>query len=317
MFKILSFLSATLLNKKAAPMFASADFKAISKNLHSDTSEEQIIEFVQAIKDIPSQNMLLVPLLAERHALYKNKGANQVSRIRGYILSTFEKSGLPDGALPFVLEDLENSRSAYIVAAAAKALRGIKSPTVQVVPYLLKAIINIRYIDDAVTFETYKPQWPLENYTFALKEIFYTFQWLGAYAKGALDELGRLIDEDTLPLSSEITTEIKKAITCITEDQREVNICCELPARSGEAVTRSTTGTEQIADTCLEDQNGESLSYNKFFTGLPAVVAFFYTRCNNPNKCSLTVTKMGHLQKALKAEGLQDQLKTAVVTYDP
>jgi protein SCO1/2 len=234
-------------------MFASADFKAISKNLHSDTSEEQIIEFVQAIKDIPSQNMLLVPLLAERHALYKNKGANQVSRLRGYILSTFEKSGLPDEALPFVLEDLENSRSAYVVAAAAKALRGIKSPTVQVVPYLLKAIINMRYIDDAVTFETYKPQWPLENYTFALKEICITFQWLGAYAKGALDELGRLIDEDALPLSFEITTEIKKAIRCITEDQREVNICCELPP-SGEALTGSTTCTEQIGSCNLRSR---------------------------------------------------------------
>ena len=113
-------------------MFASADLKVLSKNLHYDTCEEQIIEFVQAIKDIPSQNELLVPLLAERHSIYKNKGANQVSRLRGYILSTFEKSGLPDGALPFVLEDLENSRNAYVVAAAAKALRGIKSPTVKV-----------------------------------------------------------------------------------------------------------------------------------------------------------------------------------------
>jgi protein SCO1 len=71
---------------------------------------------------------------------------------------------LPDAALPYVLEELENGRDAYLVAGAARALRGLDTPTSRVVPFLFKAVENIRHIDDALTFESYKPRWPIELY---------------------------------------------------------------------------------------------------------------------------------------------------------
>ena len=43
----------------------------------------------------------------------------------------------------------------------------------------------------------------------------------------------------------------------------------------------------------LEDQDGARVTFGEFFAGKPSVVAFFYTRCDNPNKCSLTITKLG------------------------
>ena len=47
------------------------------------------------------------------------------------------------------------------------------------------------------------------------------------------------------------------------------------------------------------------------------MVAFFYTRCDNPNKCSLTITKLGRLQRRLADLGLDGRIQTAAITYDP
>jgi protein SCO1/2 len=46
-------------------------------------------------------------------------------------------------------------------------------------------------------------------------------------------------------------------------------------------------------------------------------VVFFYTRCDNPLKCSLTITKLARVQRLLEARGLTGQIRTAAITYDP
>ena len=67
----------------------------------------------------------------------------------------------------------------------------------------------------------------------------------------------------------------------------------------------------------LQDQDGRSLTYAEFFSQTPSIVVFFYTRCDNPNKCSLTITKLARLQRARRQRGLQRLLQTAAITYDP
>ena len=96
--------------------------------------------------------------------------------------------------------------------------------------------------------------------------------------------------------------------------------CCTLP--SGLSSTSSLEidsrcGCESIESTVFEDQNGASVTFEKFFQGHPSIVVFFYTRCDNPLKCSLTVTKLANIQKLLEARGLADQINTAAITYDP
>lgn len=44
---------------------------------------------------------------------------------------------------------------------------------------------------------------------------------------------------------------------------------------------------------------------------------FFYTRCDNPLKCSLTITKLARIQQLLMEQGLGEQIRTAAITYDP
>ena len=49
-----------------------------------------------------------------------------------------------------------------------------------------------------------------------------------------------------------------------------------------------------------EDQDGRRLTFGECFVGAPTVAVFFYTRCTNPNKCSLTIAKLAQLQAAIR-----------------
>ncbi len=283
--------------------------------------EETIAELADTAKQSPEHRELLVQLLPERIPLYEGRSANETVRMRGYILATFEQAGLPDAALPYVLEELENGRDAYLVAGAARALRGFDTPTSRLVPFLLKAVENIKYADDAVTFERYKPRWPITNYTTALREIFRTFGWLGTHAKSALPDLEALCGERSCEFSQPVRAEIENAIERIRSDRGVAHACCGgvsiSPSLAVHTPKKRHPKSNLIADIELEDQDGSTLTYGGFFRDKPSIVVFFYTRCNNPNKCSLTVTKLARLQEAVVGEPLEGLLKTAAITYDP
>ena len=67
----------------------------------------------------------------------------------------------------------------------------------------------------------------------------------------------------------------------------------------------------------FEDHDGVRVAFDELFRGHASIVVFFYTRCDNPLKCSLTITKLGRVQKLLQERGLADRIHTAAITYDP
>src|SRR4051812_4226220 len=103
-------------------MFPVIDFIHYARHISKDTTEEEIADFIDNVREFPDRREVLVDLLPERHPLYRNRSANQIIRIRGYILASFECVGLPQSALVYVLQELENNLDAYIVAASAKAI---------------------------------------------------------------------------------------------------------------------------------------------------------------------------------------------------
>jgi protein SCO1/2 len=289
--------------------------------LDKHTPEESVAALVDEVRQSPERKDVLVQLLSERISLYEGRSANATIRMRGYILAAFEQTGLPDAALPYVLEELENGRDAYLVAGAARALRGLDTPTSRVVPFLFKAVENIKYVDDALTFESYKPRWPITNYTTALTEIFRTFGWLGAHAKSALPDLEALREERRDEFSRPIRAEIENAIDRIGSDGGATHDCCSTVPTSPSLVVHHLQKKPRkgvsISEIELEDQTGNTVTYGSFFGRKPSIMVFFYTRCDNPNKCSLTVTKLARLQNAIVEEQLEGLLRTAAISYDP
>jgi protein SCO1/2 len=290
-----------------------------AKDLPKGTPEEDLANLVDSVKAGKEAKRVLVPLLPENHPVYEGKSSNQIIRMRGYLLAAFEGCGTPQSAAIYLLDELQNSRNPYMVAAAAKAVRGLECRNTEIIPYLFKAIENIKWTDDALCFETYKPEWPLPSTTTALAEIFKTFGWFGGYAQRSLPALQQLQTEHERIFSPAVKTELSLALHKISEDQDfQPDACCEAIFRK-ETFHQKTNGAENAANLnviIFEDQDGLKVPYSTFFEEKPTVLVFFYTRCDNPNKCSLSVTKLGHLQQALVDAGLEGKVRTAAVTYD-
>jgi protein SCO1/2 len=288
--------------------------------LDEATPEEEVARYIEQIRARPDLAELLVELLPQGHPLYAGRGANQVARIRGYLLASFETLGLSENALPYALEELENSQDAYLVAASAKALRGLPKYSAELLPFLFEAITNIQYKDDAISFDSYKPLWPLEQHTTALTEIFRTFRTLGAYARPALEQLQKL--QSNLNFGADVREEIATAVEAIQSDQREIPLpCCSIPTgkkRLPAAIPLPKLATlDKIGSVQFQDQDEHNATFAEIFSEKPTVLGFFYTRCDNPNKCSLTITKLGQLQKRIAEEGLAGRIRIAAVSYDP
>lgn len=288
--------------------------------LTSESSEERIGELIDLARSGKLSKDVLVELLFERHAVYKDRSNYQTTRIKGYAMASFEAIGLPNSALNFVLDELQNGKNAYVVAAAARALRGIRRPGSQYVDFLLQALNNIRYHDDSVSLETFKPSWPLKNPSTAKKEILRTLQWLRGYAKGALPHLTACI-ENPYDFDPDTKEEIQRAIDTIETDNRKLDLaCCQIEGKEVNGFSWLRGAPRNIKTIGgLEVENEESVrrSLKDIVDEKPTVVCFFYTRCMNPNKCTLTINKLGWLQEKLVRYGLQEKVNLLAFTYDP
>ena len=282
---------------------------------------EDVAAFVDRIKRAPEGGAEdLYRLLSERHQVYRNKSTNETIRIRAYVMAGFEMTGLPRKAIPYVLESLESSFHPFMVAAAAKALRGLINPHPQVAAYLIKAIYNISQADKPVSFESYHHEWPLKDYTTGLDEICETLTVFGAHARMAVPELKNLVIGFSESLSGEVVSKLKDTINVIESHKKHFPSDCCGPILNFEKLCERPED-EQWAkvegDLIIEDQDGERLQWKDFFMSQPTVVVFFYTRCNNPRKCTQTIFNLRTIQKELVNAGLSGSVNLAALTYDP
>ncbi len=70
---------------------------------------------------------------------------------------------------------------------------------------------------------------------------------------------------------------------------------------------------DQVRRVWVEDQSGAVLSLADLLSGRPTLLALFYTRCTNPAKCSLTITRLA----ALVAEPGPRTSGVVAMSYDP
>lgn len=277
-------------------------------------------QLVDQLRDVSKPDKKLVILLKEQHAVYKNKSANAVARMRGYVLYSFFLKGLPNSAVIFVYEELESSREAYLVAAAALALRKSVKRRTEMADLLLKALHNIKFIDNYFSFDNYYQQWPLDNKTTAFIEILNSMQWLGTYAKTCLPTLEILAVNKDNRLSKQHVIAIKETIRVIENSEIQIEDCCnDIPSLLGlntGILSNKNNRINRFREISLEDQDGHQVYLHEFTKDRPTLVAFFYTRCDNPLKCSLTITNLAAIQKKLMQEDWGSKVALSAISYD-
>jgi len=115
-------------------------------------SEDEFAGLVDLLAADPAGSAQLADLLREEHPVYDGRGTATVVRMRGWILLALARSALSDQALIFVLEELDTGIDAYLVAAAARALRSYTKPNEALAPFLARALNRIRYRDEPISF---------------------------------------------------------------------------------------------------------------------------------------------------------------------
>jgi cytochrome oxidase Cu insertion factor (SCO1/SenC/PrrC family) len=275
---------------------------------------------IDATRRLPDAAGTFAAMLAEESPLFAGRGTNEAERLRGYILASFETAGLAPGAVPFVLEELETGDNSYTVAAAARALRGASEVPAEAPALLVRAIARLRDADDVVSFERFEPVAASGNAVTALAELARTLAFLGRSAKPALEDLKALLSSEGETFSPAIRGELVTAVEALARADDSAPTCCCAEDGAEPVAPRipapfASAARKDLADLALENQDGVQLSFSEAFAGRPTALAFFYTRCMNPEKCSLTVTRLARLARRLAAEELDANV--AGISYDP
>jgi protein SCO1/2 len=194
-------------------------------------------------------------------------------------------------ALPYIVEELELGDSAICAAGAARAAGQGVPPAA-----LLVCVERWLFSDRMVELNGQRVG--------LLAELFAAFGRvsLDADTRGRLEEIAAM----TMRPFDDATANVLREVLAMPT--RRDGPCCAPPACS----TAQDRAGHEISDIPLHDALGQTAPFHQVFAAPLNVIAFFYTRCMNPQKCALTVQKMGMLA-ARSPQGVT----CAVITYDP
>jgi protein SCO1/2 len=257
----------------------------------SETREAQFAAKVSELASTGGDDAIraLIGLCDEREPAYENQPASAIARMRGWVLHSLGRNRpLPDEALPFVLEELESSHDPYLLAVAAWCLRAYPQPLPSFRRTLDAALQNARAVEAPVMLGVYGGLGSNgSGDTSPMKELTGTLDWMGP---------------DRLSASGGCCPELPESIVRLF--RRKVS-------------ARTAARRRAVDGAALESHRGETRTFRQWVTGKPSIVAFFYTRCDNPLKCTLTIAKLSRVQKLLETRGLSDEIRTIGITYDP
>lgn len=289
-------------------------------------SEEDVAAQIDRLAEEGDRERLAA-LLREEHPVYFDRGSATVVRLRGWALLALGRLGVSDRELVFVLEELDTGVDPYLVAAAARALRSCAEPRAAFAPHLARGVATIRYRDEPVSFEEYGEYALPGRGTTPLRELLATLAWLGPLGRPALEEVEAL--RETREGFGKLAGVIDAAVAAIRRGGHGGDVedagggasesCCDSHGAIGSSWWSRDVrrGGVEMGSTPFEDQDGAPATYDELFRGHPSIVVFFYTRCDNPLKCSLTVSKLARVQQLMAARRLDERIHTAAITYDP
>jgi cytochrome oxidase Cu insertion factor (SCO1/SenC/PrrC family) len=210
-------------------------------------------------------------------------------RVRAHLLASFEgRAGPGERRIPadvraIVAEELRTSASPTVLAGAARAVRGLGADAgtdaaVDWAPLLQDAAdrvatadVYVRWVPGAVA-----PAWMRS----ARGELLETLAEVNARTSGAASGTSGAAGAPGAP-----------------------GVVLDLDA--------AMLDGGELGGVRLEDQAGVTSTLDGLLRGQTTVLAFFYTRCMNPARCSLTITRLGALARS------GDERSVVAITYDP
>jgi protein SCO1/2 len=281
--------------------------------------------------------------------IYAGLGLADVDRIRGYALATAARVA-PKSGLAAAREEIHAGIAATPLAAAGRLIAALDRPSRDWLGPLAAAATRIRARDQKVWLERIEARIPSSVTDTATSELARAF--LAVVQKNLLgsEDFAQLIANAPLGFARAVESGVDMITAVDSPIAKLTSCCCDQSAQATlspipspavamdegvsaihEAVSLGSCScgchpVENIAgpkkalpDSIwgaeVEDQKGGKAMLGSRLLGRPAVLAFFYTRCMNPLKCSRTITILAEIAKRAAAEGLE--VGIFGVSYDP
>lgn len=243
----------------------------------------------------------------DSNAIYAGLGSADVDRVRSYALAALARTA-PEAGIGAAREEIETGYSAGPLAAAARVVAALERPDRDWLDLLTAAAARVRGTDRKVWFDRIDAAPRPEIVDTATSDLVRAFIAVS-------DALG-LRPADCAAILNNAPPAFSAAVRGALSETRPSLCCCRHHRSAPEWAARRPLHPE-VWGTPAQDQDWRTASLGDRLLGRPAVLAFFYTRCTNPTKCSRTVATLAALQRRAAAKGLSGRIAIFAITYDP
>lgn len=279
-------------------------------------------------------------LLPHQADIYRGRDKWHVLRLRAYAFVTLSEIGFPESAMPMLVDALayvDGRMSAVEFGAAVRVVGTLGDAGRPFIADLI-TLLGEGFAEEEFSLDRYETAFPRNEATTVQIEVVRSLARIAtAEDEQALTVL-RAIRRTNMHgnLDSRLmlgATDALQAIESRTNlHSMDHTVGQAHPAhaahnRNASAGARDrqyeSTWLEpadryklQNLDTTLTDHNGRGHVLGQLIDQ-PALLTFFYSRCQNARKCSTTMAKLGMLQRQLQKQGLAGDVRLIAVTFEP
>ncbi len=264
---------------------------------------------------------VLSQLLPHQAKLYQERDKWYVLRLRAYIFLTLSEIGYPDSALPMLIDTIshfDDRMAAVELGSVMRVVASLGERGQSFSGYLLDTIGD-SVGEEEFSLVRYEVDFSREESTTVQLEAVRALRAIGPsndkqviLALTSIAQAGRHSSFDPRLIQEAKSTLLHyRDVKAKKNNPRVIPTAYVSPWR-----LPAQRYTLHNLDIDFTDHNGRKKILSEIIDR-PTLVAFFYTRCQNAGKCSMTLTKLASLQKKLHEQGLHKFVRLLAITYEP
>ena len=276
---------------------------------------------------------LVARFLPHQANIYQGRDKWHVLRLRAYTFITLSEIGFPESAMPMLYDALvyvDERMKAIEFGAAVRAAGTLKERGSLFIPHLLE-ILGKPFAEEEFSLERYGQDFPQSESTTVQLEVARSLAsictskdskaitvlqfYASSSASSGFDP--RLIKEANNALQiikkRRNATSPFKFVNAISSSLNQKN---NDPSYISPWLNPVERQYLKNLDIPVVDHNERQYSFNQLI-GKPILLTFFYTRCQNAQKCSATIAKLAMIQQDLRRHKMINDIRLIGITYEP
>lgn len=253
-------------------------------------------------------------LLSHRSPIYQNRDKAIVERLRTHILVTLSEIGVPESTREAILDlvaHVDPRTMPAQIGATARTIRSLGAQGREFSPHLV-ALLASDQSREQFSLERYSPQFRPEESTTIHLEVVRALGSVGtAQDKLVVDVLRATINR--ADVDPRVAREARVALAKLPTVSPDKHVAPPLYTAWRPVAQRSSTRSFTAR---FQNQYGQFGRLSDL-TGRPMLAVFFYTRCENAGKCSMTISQLALLQRELRRTQMEKSVRLLAITLEP